>query len=65
MVLWKYSEGYELPDPRGSLANVGISSCAIEQANQEVRQDDCRKTKHQTHCNIHIFKFCVLFNFVY
>ena len=30
----------ELPDPRGSLAN-DIPSRAIEQANQEVRLDDC------------------------
>ena len=29
----------ELPDPRGFLAN-GIPSCAIEQANREVQQDD-------------------------
>ena len=29
----------ELPQPRGSLAN-NIPSCAIEQANQEFRQDD-------------------------
>ena len=29
----------ELPEPRGSLAN-DIPSYAIEQANQEVRQDD-------------------------
>ena len=29
----------ELPEPRGSLANE-IPSCAIEQANQEVQQDD-------------------------
>ena len=28
-----------IPDPRGSLAN-DIPSCAIEQANQEVWQDD-------------------------
>ena len=30
----------ELPDPRGSLAN-NIPSRAVEQANQEVWQDDC------------------------
>ena len=30
----------ELPEPRGCLVN-DISSHAIEQANQEVRQDDC------------------------
>ena len=30
----------ELTDPKGSLANE-IPSCAIEQANQEVQQDDC------------------------
>ena len=30
----------ELPEPRGSLAN-SIPSRTIEQANQEVRQDDC------------------------
>ena len=29
----------ELPDPRESLAN-DIPSCAIEQANQKVQQDD-------------------------
>ena len=30
----------ELPEPRGSLAN-DIPFHAIEQANQEVQQDDC------------------------
>ena len=34
----------ELPDPRGSLAN-DILSCAIEQANQKVRQDN-RQYQH-------------------
>ena len=34
----------ELPEPRGSLAN-DILSYAIEQANQEVRQDD-RHSQH-------------------
>ena len=41
MALWKYSKlKDELPEPRGSLAN-DIPSRAIEQANQEVQQDDC------------------------
>ena len=41
MALWKYLKlKDELPDPRGSLAN-NIPSHAIEQANQEVQQDDC------------------------
>ena len=52
----------QLADPRGSLAN-DIPSHAIEQANQEVQQDDCHS--QHTHSNICIFKFCVLFNFVY
>ena len=40
MALWKYFKMKdELPEPRGSLAN-NIPSCAIEQANQEVRQND-------------------------
>ena len=30
----------EPPKPRGSLA-IDIPSCAIEQVNQEVQQDDC------------------------
>ena len=34
----------ELPQPRGSLAN-NMPSCAIEQANQEFRQDD-RHSQH-------------------
>ena len=40
MVLWKYFKFKdELPEPRGSLAN-DMPFYAIEQANQEVRQDD-------------------------
>ena len=34
----------ELPQPRGSLTN-NIPLCAIEQANQEFRQD-CRHSQH-------------------
>ena len=34
----------ELPQPKGSLAN-NVLSCAIEQANQEFRQDD-RHSQH-------------------
>ena len=41
MALWKYFKlKDELPELRGSLAN-DIPSHAIEQANQEVRQDNC------------------------
>ena len=54
----------ELPKPRGSLAN-DIPSHAIEQADQEVRQDGAIHSMCQTHNNFHIFKFCVLFNFIY
>ena len=36
----------ELSEPRGSLAN-DIPSRAIEQANQEVQQDDCH-SKHMS-----------------
>ena len=54
----------ELPQPRGSLAN-NIPSRAIEQANQEFRQDD-RHSQHASNAyNFRIFKFRVLFNFVY
>ena len=40
MVLWKYLKAPKdgSPDPRGTLANEALPSCAIEQANQEVRQ---------------------------
>ena len=57
----------ELPQPKGSLAN-NIPSRAIEQANQEFRQDNPAIAIHntcQTHSNFRIFKFRVLFNFVY
>ena len=57
----------ELPQPRGSLAN-NIPSHAIEQANQEFQQDDTVIVIHnmrQIHSNFRIFKFRVLFNFVY
>ena len=43
MTLWKYLKD-ELPEPRGSLAN-DIPSHAIEQASQEVCQDD-RHSQH-------------------
>ena len=40
MAPWKFQTAEdELPEPRGSFVN-DIPSCAIEQANQEVRQDD-------------------------
>ena len=51
-----------LPDPGGSLANI-IPPCAIE---QPIKSFDKRttihnicQTKHQTHSNFCIFKFCV------
>ena len=45
MALWKYFKLKDkLPKPRGSLAN-NIPSRAIEQANQEVRQND-RHSQH-------------------
>ena len=44
MALWKLKD--ELPEPRGSLAN-DIPFHAIEQANQEVRQDD-RHSQHES-----------------
>ena len=60
----------ELPKSRGSLAN-DITSCVIEQANQEVQkvnhhsQHASNQASPQTHSNFCTFKFCVLFNFVY
>ena len=58
----------EIPQPGGSLYTF---SCYIEQANQEFRHiygfnkmiaihNTC-----ETHSNFRIFKFCMLFNFVY
>ena len=45
MALWMYSKGWiELPDQRGSLAN-DIPLQAIEQVNQEFRQND-HHTEH-------------------
>ena len=54
----------ELPQPRGSLAN-NIPSRAIEQANQEFRQDD-RHSQHarQMYSYFRMFNFRVLFSFV-
>ena len=39
MAPWKFQTEDKLPEPRGSLES-DIPSCAIEQPNQEVRQDD-------------------------
>ena len=53
----------ELPDPRKSLAS-DIPSCAIEQDNQEIRQDD-HYSQHVSNqasnalSNFHLFKFHV------
>ena len=62
IALWKYSEASSkgwITYSRWSLANE-IPSYAIEQANQEVQQEDHhRQTKHKMHSNFHTFKFCV------
>ena len=52
----------KLSDPRGSL-DKDIPSYAIEQANQNVRQDN--RYSQYTHSNFRIFEVCVLFSFVY
>ena len=46
MAMWKYLKAPKnrFPDPRGSLVNE-ISSCAIEQANQEDRHLTAKESK--------------------